>query len=514
MRKFAALLALLAVLFMAGCATQPAAQAAPAAPQGPAPLASEVSITILHTNDMHARGLETANEIGYSRIAGYAAAVKAKNPNTLILDAGDVLHGLPWANLERGAPVVALMNAVGYDAMSPGNHDFNYGFDRLVELSKTMKFPVLAANVYKGGEQPFAPYTIKNVGGVRVAIVGLATQETAYKSDPAGLKGVFFEQPVAEARRVINEIEGKYDVLVGLVHIGVDGSSNPVSLALARSMPEFDVIIDGHSHTSLAKMKELNKTDVLMVSADANGVTLGRVDLVVGKDRKVAKKEAVSLTMKANAAELVSDPAVKKLADEISAAQKPMLAEVVGKTEILLEGTREIVRTSESNLGRLIASGMLATTGADVALMNGGGIRTSIPAGDITKGQVYSVLPFGNYLWTTQVTGAELKAILENGVSKLPAADGRYPHLAGATFTFDATQPAGSRVTGITVKGKAVDFADAKTKYTLATLNFLMAGGDGYAMLVGRSYKEFPIDADSFMNQVKKLGTITAANAP
>jgi 5'-nucleotidase len=152
---------------------------------------------------------------------------------------------------------------------------------------------------------------------------------------------------------------------------------------------------------------------------------------------------------------------------------------------------------------------MLATTGADIALMNGGGIRDSIPAGDITKKQVYTVLPFGNYLWTTTLTGDELKKVLENGVSKLPAIDGRYPHLAGATFTFDVAQPVGSRVTGITVGGNPVDPAK---KYTLVTLNFEMNGGDEYTMLKGRAYKEFPLDADSFMAYLQKLGTVTEDN--
>jgi len=503
MRKITAGLVLILALFVAGTAF-----AAPVAP-----LAADVSITILHTNDTHARGLETKTEIGYSRIAGYANSLKAKNPNVLVLDAGDTFHGLPWANLERGAPVAYLMNAVPYDAMTTGNHDFNYGASRLLELAGLAEFPVLAANVYRDGTRVFPGYFIKEVGGVRVAILGLATQETTYKADPAGTKGLVFENPIAEARRVImNELEGKYDVLVVLAHIGVDGSSNPVTTDLANSLPEIDVIIDGHSHSSLATEKSLNKSSVLIVSADSSGTTLGRVDLVVGKDRKVAKKEAVSLTLKDNEKDLVSDPKVKALADEFLAAQAPMLATKVGATAIALEGKREIVRTSETNLGRLLASSYLFASGADIAMFTGGGIRDSIPAGDITKKQVYTVLPFGNYIWTTTLTAAELKAVLENGVGKLPAADGRYPHMANVTFKLDASQPAGSRVSDIQVKGKAVDLADAKTKYSFATNNFTMNGGDEFKMLIGKAYKEYPMDADSFMGYLQKLGTVTEEN--
>ena len=474
----------------------------------PASLSAQSTITILHTNDMHAKGLATATEIGYSRIAGYANSLKAQGKNVLLLDAGDTLHGLPWANLEKGAPVVNLMNLVGYDAMTTGNHDYNYGAARLVELAATMKFPVLAANVTKGGKLLFGSYIIKEVAGVTVAIFGLATPETAYKSDPAGLVGVKFEDPVKTAKAVVKELKGKYDVLVCLSHLGIDASSKPTSLDIAVACPEIDVIIDGHSHSSLMAEITNNTTGVLIVSADSNGVTLGRVDLALNAAKKVVSRIPQSITL-GNSPQMPADPTVKAAADGIAKSQEAKLAEVVGQTAVALEGKREIVRASESNLGRLIANGMLATTGADIALMNGGGIRAGIAAGPITMKDVYTVLPFGNYLWTTILTGAELKTVLENGVSKLPAIDGRYPHLAGATFTFDVTKPVGSRVTSITVKGKPYDPA---AKYTFCTLNFEMAGGDEYTMLKGRSYKEFPMDADSFVSYVKKLGTVTDEN--
>jgi 2',3'-cyclic-nucleotide 2'-phosphodiesterase (5'-nucleotidase family) len=471
--------------------------------------AADVAITILHTNDMHARGLSTATEIGYAKIAGYANALKAQGKNVLLLDAGDTLHGLPWANLEKGAPVVNLMNMTGYSAMTTGNHDYNYGTDRLLELAQSMKFPVIAANVYRNGELLFKPYIIKDVAGVRVAITGVATQETAYKADPAGLKGVVFENPVSSLRRLIDgELWGKYDVLICLSHLGIDASSNPTSQTLAAALPEIDLIIDGHSHSSLAAEIQGNSSNVLIVSADANGVSLGRVDLLVNGARKVVSRIPQTLNL-ANSASMPADPAVKAAADGIAAAQAPLLAAVVGKTAVALDGLRENVRAKETNLGRLIANGMRATTGAQIALMNGGGIRDSIPAGDITKKQVYTVLPFGNYLWVTTLTGKELKVVLENGVSKLPAIDGRYPHLAGASFTVDATRAVGDRITGITVADKPYDPA---AKYTFCTLNFEAAGGDGYTSLVGKTYKEFPIDADSFMAYVQSLGTVTDEN--
>lgn len=502
MRKMTGIVAILALaLALVGCSTM--------ASSGPAPLANDVAITILHTNDMHAAGLESKTVIGYSRIAGYANSLKADGKNVLILDAGDTFHGQPWANLEKGKPVAELMNAVGYTAMTTGNHDYNYGADRLVELSKTVNFPILAANVVRDGKLLFTPYIIKEVQGVRVAIFGLATPETLYKADPSGLKGVSFEDPVATARKLIDgELKGKYDVLIALAHLGIDGSSAVTSVSVAKACPEISLIIDGHSHSSLQAEITNNPTKVLIVSADAMGVTLGRVDMLVSANRKVVSliPQSVNLT---NTPNMPSDPQVKATADAIAKAQEPLFNAVVGQTAVDLVGKRQIVRTQETNLGRLIANGMLATTGADIAFMNGGGIRDGIPAGPITKKQVYTVLPFGNYLWTTQLTGAELKTVLENGVSKLPSEDGRYPHLAGATFTFDASQPVGSRVTSITVGGKPYDPA---ATYTFCTLNFEMNGGDQYTMLSGRKYKEYGLDADSFMAYVQKLGTVTEDN--
>jgi 5'-nucleotidase len=201
---------------------------------------------------------------------------------------------------------------------------------------------------------------------------------------------------------------------------------------------------------------------------------------------------------------------VLAISDEIKAIQDPMLAEQVGTTAVELIGVRNNVRASQTNLGTLIAKSMLDISGADIALMNGGGIRDSIPAGPITKRHIFTVLPFGNYAQTIEVSGADIKAALENGVGKLPAPDGRYPHVAGATFSVDASQPVGSRVSNIQIKGKALDMA--KT-YILVAPNFTIAGGDEYTMLKDKKLvNEYPSDAEVFMLYIRKLGNITVDN--
>jgi len=294
----------------------------------------------------------------------------------------------------------------------------------------------LAANVYKDGQRVFQSYDIRDMGGVRVPFFGLAPPETAYKADPKGLVGVTFGDPIVEAKLIVAELAGKYDVLVCIAHIGIDDSSDPTTITLAKFVPQIDVIIDGHSHSTLEEVMKKNTTNTLIASTGAYGAGLGVIDVVVGPDRKIISKTARTITPK-NSPDLKGDPRIAAIMSDLIKAQDAVLSQVVGKTAVKLEGTREIVRTQQSNLGTLIANGMLYATGADFALMNGGGIRDSIPAGDITMKQIYTVEPFGNYIQTGKILGKEIDAIVENGVGKLPAPDGRFPHFANLTYTLD-----------------------------------------------------------------------------
>lgn len=467
-------------------------------------LPDAVTLTIAHTNDLHGRIVESKDVLGFPKIYTAVQDLKAKNPNTILVDVGDTFHGLPVVNLDRGETAVKMMNELGYTYMTTGNHDYNYGFDRLLELSKMAKFEILAANVYKDGQRVFPAYDIRDMGGVRVAFFGLATPETAYKTDPKGIEGVTFGDPIVEAKLVAAELAGKYDVLVCLSHLGIDDSSDPTSITLAKFVPQIDVIIDGHSHSTLADIQKKNTTNTLITSTGSYGAGLGVVDIVVGANRKIMDKSARTITPQ-NSPDLKGDPRIAQMLADASKAQDAILAEVVGKTDVKLEGTRDLVRTQQTNFGTLIANGMLYVTGADVALMNGGGIRDSIPAGDITMKQVYTVMPFSNYIQTGTFKGSELKAILENGVGKLPAPDGRYPHMAGLTFTVDASKPAGDRVSNIMVGGKPVDLDKG---YVFATLNFEFNGGDGYTMLVGKAQNDFPTDAEVFLAYLKHIGGV------
>ncbi|MBP1996375.1 5'-nucleotidase C-terminal domain-containing protein [Paenibacillus eucommiae] len=442
-------------------------------------------ITIVHVNDMHARAEETADNIGYAKLATLIKQIKAENPNTLVLDAGDTFHGQTIANLVSGESIVSFMNEIGFDAMTTGNHDYNYGSTRLQELAGMANFPVLAANVYKAdGTRLLKPYVIENVGGLKVAVFGLATPETLYKTHPKNVEGLTFADPVAEAKKMVDELSGQADIILALSHLGLDASSKDTSLKVAQQVKGIDVMIDGHSHTVLES--GLTSGTTLIAQTGEYGKNVGVVELTIA-NKQVTEKKAHLIT-RAEAENMTADPAVLELITTVKASQEDVLSKVIGMTQFNLSGEREKVRVSETNLGNLITDAMLNETGADVAITNGGGIRASIPAGEITKGDVISVLPFGNYIQTKQVTGADLKAALEHGVGSYPESLGAFPHVAGIRFKFDANQPAGQRVHTVLIKGQALDL---NRTYVLATNDFMAAGGDEYVM-----FKSQPIMND------------------
>ena len=437
----------------------------------------EVMISIVHTNDTHAR-VEAGgyDGMGFERVATIVSQIEAANPNTLVLDAGDAFHGQTIATLNEGESIVKIFNEIGYDVMTPGNHDFNYGKERLLELDEMAEFPIVAANVYYDDYSEFLPgFTVKEIDGVKVGIFGIATPETVYKSHPANTEGLEFFDPVIASKLMVAKLEDDVDVIVGLVHLGLDESSIHTSRLVAENVEGIDLIVDGHSHTELPEGLMVGNTLIAQAGGYDNNV--GIVDLVV-KNGMVTSKSA-RLINKEEAAELEPDPAITAIIAEVKEANDLITEEFVSENSIELVGEREFVRTGETNLGNLITDSMVEFTGADVALTNGGGIRASIPADDITVGDVITVLPFGNYVVTIDVTGAEIVEALEHGLSAYPETLGAFPHIAGMNVVFDPSQEVGSRVVEVTVGEEELDM---EATYSLATNDFLAAGGDDYTM--------------------------------
>lgn len=464
--------------------------------------AETTKITIIHTNDTHARLEGTATEIGFAKIATLIKEAKEANPNTLVLDAGDTLHGMPIVNISKGENAVKVLQAAGYDYMTVGNHDFNYGKERLFELRDMSEVGMICANVLnEKGESIFTPYVIKEVGGVRIGIFGLATPETTYKTSPSNVVGLTFEDPVKVSKKIVAELKDKTDVIIALAHLGLDESSVITSKALAENVKDIDVIIDGHSHTKLETGLTVN--GVLIAQTGNYDNNLGYVNIEV-QGGNIVSKTAELLTA-ANAANTVPDAEITETINKLKEANKPVFDKVVAKTDIYLDGVRENVRTKETNLGNLSADAVRAASGADVGFVNGGNIRIAINPGDITFGMIAELFPFGNTVQVKKITGEDLLAVLEHSVSGYPAAQGGFLHVSGMEFTFDPAQPAGSRVTEAKVDGTALDKAK---EYTIAINDFLGIGGDGFAMFAKYPiYAEFGTYEEIFADYLNANGT-------
>jgi 5'-nucleotidase len=386
--------------------------------------------------------------------------------------------------------------------MTLGNHDFNYGKERLLELKDMTSIGMLSANILnEKGEYVFTPYVIKEVGGVKVGIFGLTTPETAYKTSPTNVEGLTFADSIEVSKKMVEELKDKTDVIIALAHIGLDESSVITSKAIAEAVEGIDVIIDGHSHTLLETGNLVNNT--LIAQTGNYDQNLGYVNLEV-QNGEVVNKTAELL--KAGAAtETVADADLTKLIDEIKEANKQVFEKVVAKTDIYLDGVRANVRTKETNLGNLSADAVRTAAGADIGLVNGGNIRVDIQPGDITFGKIAELFPFGNTVQVKKITGEDLLAVLEHSVSGYPAAQGAFMHVSGLTFVFDPAQPVGSRVVEVTVGDKALDKA---AEYTVAINDFLGIGGDGYEMFKKyTAVAEFGTYEEIFANYLNTNGT-------
>ncbi|WP_425539502.1 cell wall-binding repeat-containing protein [Microaceticoccus formicicus] len=440
-----------------------------------------VKLTILHTNDVHGNAVgdkaddERGSKIGFARYKTYIDEVKKEN-QTLVLDAGDLLHGTTLATIDKGKSMVELANELGIDAFVPGNHDFNYGSDRLVELSELADFPFLAVNVFKAYDLLVKGTHIFELEGIKVGVFGLATPETKTKSNPLNTEGIDFKDTIENAKNAVEALKGKVDVIIALSHLGMDEASEPNSKKVAEQVEGIHLIVDGHSHHKLEKGEMVNKT--LIVQAHEHLKNIGRVDITKTGDE--IKLEA-SLIPFETAKEFKEDEKVLEILDKIKEENKPILEAVVGKTKTDLVGERAVVRTGESNLGQLLTDAMIKETAADVAITNGGGIRATIKAGEIKRQDVLTAFPFTNYPVLLEATGQNIIDALEYGLDAYPEQAGKFPHVAGMTFEVDLSGEA-PKVLNLMIGDKPVDL---EAKYKLVTNDFMAIGGDGYEMFKG-----------------------------
>ena len=429
--------------------------------------AAEREIRILYLNDFHGFALPYSSksagpaEGGLAYLAGRVDQLRAEKP-TLLLAAGDMIQGNNWANLFSGRSSIEALNAMKVDALVVGNHEFDFGQAVLKERIAEARFPVLGANVK--GIRALKPYLLKELDGITVAVIGVVTGDVPQTTHPQNVIGLQFAAPEETVATYVRQLRDKSQVVIVLSHMGFNADRR-----LAQKVEGIDVIVGGHTHTRVEKPVQTGKTFV--VQAFEHGKVLGVLDLKLEGKRVVGARGWLEPIKPGGQVNKSVETIVAKYQQQVDA----MLNKSVGVATVHLDGAG--VRRNETNLGNLIADVLRRSTGADAALINGGTIRTSIRQGPVKVSDVYAVVPFDNYIVAIRLTGRQLREALEHGVSGVENEKGRFPQISGMDFTYSRQAAKGARVRDIRVGGKPLEL---DREYTVATNDFLAAGGDGY----------------------------------
>lgn len=438
---------------------------------------SPVRITILHVNDTHGHILPSLEKAvdpdrlvgGAAWLAHHIAQERQKNPRgTLLLSGGDMFQGTALSNVFRGAPVMEIMNALNFDAMAIGNHEFDWGRDALDRLRTSARFPFLSANILdlKGSRPPgITPYILLTRKGVRLAVIGITTPETAFTTKPDNVRGLTFLDPKAVLPRTIKDAKAKgAKLIIVLSHSGLDADRR-----MARTVRGIHVIVGGHSHTAVKDPVVVDRT--IIVQAGCYGFYLGALKITFDPEhnRIIAFTKQNELKKIYSGPKDPFDPQIARLVETYHEQIRDRFAVVVGETKVdLVRNSRE-----ESNVGNLVCDAMREATGSDIAFQNSGGIRANISKGKITLEQVYSLLPFDNFLISMELSGRQILRILERNAT----GDYGILQVSGLRVEYDLTKPAGERVVKAEVAGRPLA---GYRRYRVATNDFLAAGGDAF----------------------------------
>ncbi|EBH2345086.1 bifunctional UDP-sugar hydrolase/5'-nucleotidase [Salmonella enterica] len=473
-------------------------------------------ITILHTNDHH--GHFWRSEYGEYGLAAQKTLVDSirkevaqEGGSVLLLSGGDINTGVPESDLQDAEPDFRGMNLIGYDAMAVGNHEFDNPLTVLRQQEKWAKFPFLSANIYQKstGERLFKPWAIFTRQDIKIAVIGLTTDDTAKIGNPEYFTDIEFRKPAEEAKVVIQELNmnEKPDVIIATTHMGHydngdHGSNAPGDVEMARSLPagSLAMIVGGHSQDPVCmasgNKKQVNyvpgtpcapdkQNGIWIVQAHEWGKYVGRADFEFRNgEMKMVNYQLIPVNLKKKVTwdngkservlytpEIAENPQMLSLLTPFQNKGKAQLEVKIGSVNGLLEGDRSKVRFVQTNMGRVILAAQIARTGADFGVMSGGGIRDSIEAGDITYKSVLKVQPFGNIVVYADMSGKEVVDYL-TAVAQMKPDSGAYPQFANVSFVAKE-----GKLTDLKIKGEPVD--PAKT-YRMATLSFNATGGDGY----------------------------------
>ena len=468
-------------------------------------------VVILYTNDVHC-GIEDA--IGYAGLAAYEKAYEKLGYEVILVDNGDAIQGGPIGTLSKGEYIIDIMNAVGYDIATIGNHEFDYGMDVFMSLREKAEFPYISANFCDLEGNPILdPYVIKELGGWKVAFVGVSTPETFTKSTPT-----FFQDEegnyiysfcqgedganlYAAVQKAVDAARAEgAEIVVAMSHLGTDGSSVPyTSSDLIVNTTGINAVLDGHSHSvwEMELVQNAAGEDVILSSTGTKLNNVGSLIIEAGEDQTPV------LTTALHSESLFQDEEAEAFIATVKAQYEETLNQVVATTAVDLTtkdpatGERA-VRTAETNLGDLCADACRVVLGADIAFVNGGGVRADIPAGDITYGQILSVHPFGNMACLMEVTGQQILDALEMSSRDVPNECGGFLQVSGLTYEINVgvessvvvddkgsfVEVAGERrVQNVLVNGEPID---PEATHTLASHNYMLkSGGDGLNMFQG-----------------------------
>lgn len=449
-------------------------------------------LVILHTNDTHGHPLKffenPAPDVGgLPARATLVQQIRSQYQNVLLLDAGDFNTGRPESNFFKAEPDLLGYNYLGYDAVTLGNHEFDNSPEVLANQKKAAEFPFLAANVKaKSGKKIAKPYIIKKFKGFKVAIFGLTTKTSEYVANPANIQDLIFEDEVKTAQTLVPKLRKKADLVIALVHLGIDSTAETGSRRLAKMVPGIDLIVDGHSHTYLTEPLYINDTPI--VQAKCWGMYLGQGVMTI-ENKKVTgfKWELIPVNLKEKVkqpdgsselrfrgVEIKEDQRLLDLLNPYAAKVDGILSEVIGTAETLFSQSK--VRKEETALGNLVADSMLWQTknlNTDFAIQNGGGIRADLPGGAITKKTIYEILPFDNSVVVVSIKGSDLLALFDF-LATTPG-KGSFPQVSeGVSFAIDTTT---GKCQDILINGEPID---PERVYKVATNSFLAIGGDGY----------------------------------
>lgn len=509
---------------LAGCALVPAERA-------------PLKLTVLHTNDHHGRFWPNSDgEYGLAArktlIDRIRAEVKAAGGEVLLLDGGDVNTGVPESDLQDAEPDFKGMNLLGYDAIAVGNHEFDKPLTVLEKQRQWAKFPLLAANVYNrtSGQRMFEPFRVFERGGYRIAVMGLTTEDTAKMVLPENVTNVEFRKPADEAAKLVPELRAKADMVIAATHMGhyTDGKSGvnaPGDVELARQVRGLDLIVGGHSQNPVCMAAENKRNEsyvpgqpcapdrqngAWIVQAHEWGKYVGRADFVIAAGKvELVKYQLLPVNLKQKVSgqppkpytELVpEDAGVREFLEPFQKSGQARLLVPVGETVGVFDGDRGRVRSRPTNLGVLIARAMQEKTGADLAIMNAGGVRDSLPEGKITYRDVLKVQPFANQISLVRLNGAELMKYLE-ATAKMSAGSGAFPQTVGVQMVIE-----GGVLKEAKVNGQPID---PRREYRLALNNFQAGGGDGYPKL-----SDHPGHVNTGFNDADVLRAFIAARSP